>query len=563
MSLLRDTFTGKNIAKQYHGLTFIDVWNSTRLIFFGIVFASFIGMIFSFATIWMTRTRTKLVRDVLDMILMSVPEPIYVVIVFILAFVAAAYFNIVIPGLFPLANPTWSDTFVPGVAIAIPPALYLQRVLHLRLRDERNADYVATAVSKGSSHVRVLFRHVWPNVLSTFIAQLPVVVALVLSSVPFAEFFFGYHGLYFRFTQLVGWNTLGPAVNRLTRLPVPPHNYETGEAAVAGLLPVAIWVMFDLISRVIRAHPKYQDSRTTPRGSSLKVQWKWVISGGILLSVILILLTFPHIVTNDSPTKKHLLNLQNYSTPPYRPSPLHPFGTDPEGRDLLARVLHGGLNVIGTGAAIASIVTILSLGIALFIASRERVHFGLFLRRFGRVASSLPTFLLLFFAMYQRDVKSHHQVIVYIAWICLFELGRGTVSFLSSMEEWLKFGFVEGIQSMGRSRLAVIVINLRSWVRSFTLAFLFAEFSRVISLMTLLAMFHIYPSEAVGDISLLNGQGVLAVVSTHVSWIAAIGDWSNQVGGVITYPFLLLAPLLALVVTMLGVQLVERGIRGV
>lgn len=550
------------MATEYRGLLGVNVVDSIRLIAFGMVFALFFGILFMSLRMFVRGGMIRTILDVINVVLDSIPEPIYIVMVFVFAFFATLHWNWTIPGLFPLSVPRWNDTFAPAIAIAIPSALYLQRVLFLAFEDQMNADYVMTARAKGATNKRVVFRHIWPNLVTTVIIQFPIIVGLILSSVFFAEFFFGYQGLYFRLTALVGWGMMGPNINQATMLPIPVQHYETGAAWIAGLLLMTVWFFADVSSHIIRSTRRFSQIEMAPVGTRNKVDWRWVLAGGIPIAIILLASTFPQIFTNQNPLTKHLVTPPDFNIPPFPPSKAHPFGTDAEGRDMLARTLYGTFNVVGVAGAIALIVTFVSLVVSVVLAAGETKWWVMGARRIGKITASLPTFLLLFFVLFQRNITSRHQTIVYILWLCTFELGRSVFSFWGSIEEWRKFTFVEGAVSIGRSSFGIVTRSLGPWLQRFAIEFLFAEFGRVISLMTILAMFSLYPAADVEHVTLLDGTGTNAVQSLHISWLAEIGDWANQVGGILSYPYLIYGPLAGLLAMMIGAGLIARGIRG-
>lgn len=559
---LQHVFTGRQMASEHGGIMAVNVWSSLRLMLFGIVFSLVIGLFLTLTSVLVGQGPLRPIRDILVVVLDAIPEPIYVIAIFVFAFIATLRWNWTLPGVFPLSVPTFADTVIPGLAIAVPGALYLQRMLYLSFENEVSADYVMTARSKGASRTRVVFRHIWPNLMSTVVTQFPVVVGVVLSSVLFAEFFFGYQGLYFRFTSFVGWTMHGPAINRVTLLPEPPATYSIGVAFIAALILVTFWFLANGLSRAISARARFRHTENSPGAHVRRVDWRWIAAGGFPIAVILFFSLFPGLLTNQNPHTEHLLRENPLGIPPFPPSRLHPLGTDAVGRDMLAQTLHGTFHVIGVAGLITLVSTLVALAIAIGIASDERGHLVGAAVRMGRVVASLPTFLLLFFVLYQRNVLSHSQTIVYIAWLCAFEIARSVFAFLAYIEECKKFSFVQGATSVGRSPFGIVVNNLRPWLMQFTCEFFFAEFGRVISMMTILAMFSIYPAEHVVYLMLLDSTSLPAVQSLHISWLADIGDWANQVGGVIAYPYLIAGPLGALLLTMIGAGLISRGIRG-
>lgn len=247
---------------------------------------------------------------------------------------------------------------------------------------------------------------------------------------------------------------------------------------------------------------------------------------------------------------------------PFPPSRLHPFGTDQWGRDLLARSLYSTWNTLGPVLAVTGIVLTVSLALSIVSVSSGQKWLSQIVTVVGGAMASLPVLFILILALDKRNMHSPYQELQYIGWIALFETGRAAFAFQQSMEKWMTFEFVESAVIVGRSRTGVIFSHLRSWVGRFSLEFAFSEFARVLSLMTMLAAFHVYAVETLSDIPFfISFPPIQGIQSSQVSWISLIGDSTNN-GACISYPYFLYAPVLAVVTTVMGANFIARGIRG-
>ncbi len=86
-----------------------------------------------------------------------------------------------------------------------------------------------------------------------------------------------------------------------------------------------------------------------------------LVGGGIVACVILLAVFGPLLYSQDP-------NHMDFGNSLSGPSPQHPLGTDGNGRDLLARLLHGGrLSLVGPLAAI-TIATVVGIGLGLLAA---------------------------------------------------------------------------------------------------------------------------------------------------------------------------------------------------
>lgn len=144
--LFRSLSTSSGINAQFNDLSAIDFWNSFRLIMFSFIFSYLLGV---FLAIGSTLVKNKMMHGVYEfftVVLEAIPEPIYIMTVYVGVFYCITNLNLNIPGMFPIAHPNWSDTFVPAIALSLPSAFYLQRVFYIQLRDELNAQYTLTAL---------------------------------------------------------------------------------------------------------------------------------------------------------------------------------------------------------------------------------------------------------------------------------------------------------------------------------------------------------------------------------------------------------------------------------
>lgn len=78
-----------------------------------------------------------------------------------------------------------------------------------------------------------------------------------------------------------------------------------------------------------------------------------VLTGAIILGLVVLALAFGPLIYRQPP------NDQNLRQPLASPSWEHPLGTDQYGRDVLARVLHGGRRSLSTAAAIVAATLVL------------------------------------------------------------------------------------------------------------------------------------------------------------------------------------------------------------
>jgi len=556
MMFIHDITSGTHLSADFYGIRLAQVGYSVRLLVVAVVIAVLFGLALAVMAVrirW--RLGIFLVQGVVS-VLEAVPDAMYVLITVIIALYCIENLNIALPA-FPYAYPSFVDTWIPAIAIALPGAFYLMRTLMLRADDERFAPYVVTALSKGASQRRAFYCHVMPNLLATWVGQIPVVAAMVTSSALFAEFFMGYRGVLNLFPNLVGWNmTYGLMMDSKIRgVPI----YQVGAVVLIGSLFVIVWSLFRLLTTLLETIITHE-SATRYSFHIPRMQKRYLILGIILLTGVLLLYFFPHLVTPNSPSTMHVGYDANFKSAPYFPNHKYLLGTDVFGRDLLAIALSSTLRTLIPAMVITFLTVLVAFAIALVTATTEHPWISRVAEYVTEVLGALPSLFLLFLVMYHRNLQSHYQSWQYIWWVVAFEVGRSGFAFTQTVRSWYQFQFIEGAASVGLRRVTVLFTQLRSWLLRYLVQFGFSQFARTLSLMTQLAAFHIYLVERLGYVQFTNGH-ILGIVSESPTWFSMIGDAANNYV-IISYPFYIYAPLICLLATMVGANFMARAIRG-
>ena len=113
---------------------------------------------------------------------------------------------------------------------------------------------------------------------------------------------------------------------------------------------------------------------------------------GLLALIVFLSIAAPWLSGAD-PTFESIEGLGPLGEPLDAGAPGHLLGTDPKGRDLLARVLFGGRTTLITAVTAVSIATVAGLLVGLLAANSRRV-FGEILMRFTDLGLAIPGLLL-------------------------------------------------------------------------------------------------------------------------------------------------------------------------
>ncbi len=120
--------------------------------------------------------------------------------------------------------------------------------------------------------------------------------------------------------------------------------------------------------------------------------WGLRIGVGLLVGLALIVIVFPMLSSVD-PTYESIEGLTELGEPLGAGADGHPLGTDPRGRDMLARVLYAGRLTLLTALVAVAIATAAGLLVGL-LAAGDRRFSGSILMRFTDLGLAIPGLLL-------------------------------------------------------------------------------------------------------------------------------------------------------------------------
>ncbi|MDR3663693.1 MAG: ABC transporter permease [Mycobacterium sp.] len=135
-------------------------------------------------------------------------------------------------GRFDVVADALHHLLLPGIVIAIGPAVAIGRVLRSCLLTDVDSDYARTARSKGLSERQILVRHVLRNVVGSALSMTGLQVGLMFSGVLVIE-------------QVFGWPGIGQYVAQ--SIPVADFPAIAGVTLMLGVLYVVINTAVDLL----------------------------------------------------------------------------------------------------------------------------------------------------------------------------------------------------------------------------------------------------------------------------------------------------------------------------
>ncbi|WP_394704539.1 ABC transporter permease [uncultured Cohaesibacter sp.] len=176
-----------------------------------------------------------------------------------------------------------------------------------------------------------------------------------------------------------------------------------------------------------------------------------LIVGATLLIVILLSALFAHQLFPDGVDK---IDLLSRLTPPFA-KPEHPLGSDPLGRDVLARVVAGGRISLLIG--VTSVIGAVTLGVTIgLIAGFYRGITDMLMMRFVDIQLALPFILLAitFIAILGGSLVNTIILLIVSQWVQYARLVRGQVLALRDRE------FILAARAIGVKDWRIIVQHL-------------------------------------------------------------------------------------------------------
>ena len=226
---------------------------------------------------------------------------------------------------------------------------------------------------------------------------------------------------------------------------------------------------------------------------------------------------------------------QNLALGPAPPSRLHWLGTDPLGRDLLARLLYGGRISLMVGilaTAVSLTIGVLYGAVAGFAGGK----LDMVLMRCVDILYALPftIFVILLMVFFGQNIILLFVAIGAVEWLTMARIVRGQVMSLKHQE------FVEAARALGLRRRRILLRHI---------------------LPNLLGPIIVYATLTVPEVMLLEaflsflGLGVQPPQS---SWGVLIKEGAEMME---EYPWLLMYPALAMALTLFALNFLGDGLR--
>jgi len=288
-----------------------------------------------------------------------------------------------------------------------------------------------------------------------------------------------------------------------------------------------------------------------------KTQYRYLlIVGGAILAILVVVAIFGPQMTPHSPYTTHGLEKVDgeYRVPPYSPSSVYPFGSDPLGRDILSLILAGAQQtlILVVLVVVARLLVGFSLGVLAGWLNGTWVD--RFLVSVAELISAFPALLLTMILILAIGIRQGFRPFVialcFIGWGEIMQFVRSEVLILRSKP------FIASAHAIAASTRRIVMIHIVPHMIPALIPLVALEMGAVLMLLGEL-----------GFIGIFMGGGAFAELPSIAApyHYSDVPEWgallSNVRSYARSYPWVALYPSLAFFVSALGFNLFGEGLR--
>jgi peptide/nickel transport system permease protein len=510
--------------------------------------------------------------------------------------------------LLPVGGFGWDEHLIlPALVLAARPIAQIARVTSVTLGDVLDQDFVRTAHSKGVSPRVVMQRHILRNAAIPILTTVGVSLRFALSSLPVVEYFFNWTGMGFTLLKSIARRdddmTVGLVlclgllfvlVNLLLEIAyriIDPRLRERMSRAEqqerenlvviirSTLIGLWEWLRHLVVwRRLLRKQEEQPDSPfqgiLEQRGIEVDLESdvyreqrrrSWIrgtvsnlpfVLGLFVVVGLILIIGFGPSLTSHSPYTKRGLEYSDgeLSVPPFSPSELYLWGTDPLGRDIFSLVVAGTPQTLLLAAVVVSVRIALGLLLGSIAGWWSGSWMDRLLLRGAEIVSAFPTLLLsmmLILALgIRQGLRSFVIALSFVGWGEVMQFVRGRV-----MEVRVK-PFIESAVAAGLRTPRLIWNHVLPNLLSSMISVSALEMGAVLMLLGEL-----------GFVGIFIGGGAFAelYIDAPPYHYSDVPEWGALLSNIRlyarSYPWTAFYPALAFFVAIVGFNLFGEGIR--
>ncbi|MBI9014206.1 MAG: ABC transporter permease [Clostridiales bacterium] len=295
---------------------------------------------------------------------------------------------------------------------------------------------------------------------------------------------------------------------------------------------------------------------------------KPLILGSVILSILLIVVLIPGILTDKDPYSVQTLKytIENvdgenvFLSAPFAPSQRNKWGTDELGRDLFSFIIYGTRLTLKIALWVTLFRFLLAIPLGLFSGFNYSVPQNI-IRQVNILFSGLPPLLFAVFVLYLNvftRLDKRLSTIAFIAVLTLVGFGKLAQALEETTKTVLSKPFITSEYLLGKSKFEVAIENVVPHIMPEIVVLFFMEIARVLSLQIQLGLFSIF----IGNLKILlastQGGSFYWNVSFEPEWASLLGYATVRLR---TSPWMVLYPAGAFFVSVLGFNMFGEGLR--
>lgn len=513
--------------------------------------------------------------------------------------------------LLPVGGFGWDKHLIlPMLVLAARPVAQITRVTFVALSDVLEQDYVRVAHSKGLRPSAIILIHAFKNAAVPILTTIATSLRFSLSSLPVVEIYFGWGGMgevllramFLRDTEmtvalLLALGLIFIIINLLLEASYTAIDPRLREApAYAGRegekinLFEALRSIMSEIGRFITENPlsewlqarfgKAQPEEASPFRKVLQgdrgmgtadlaaeavpgARWgAWrqgtlqnppLLLGSLIVGVLVVMMVLgPRLAPYSPNTTQQVAVIDGaIQVPPFAPSNLHPWGTDPLGRDMLSLVLAGAQQTLILAFTVVLVRLIIGFILGVLAGWFRDSWLDRLIMGTVQAVAVFPTLLLaalLIFAFnIQAGMRTFILALSIVGWSEVMQLIRSEVIKIRPQP------FIESAVAVGQRTSRLILFHVLPNLAPALIAIAAVEVGAVLLILGELGFIGIFINGGAG-----SGAAAFGLFSNVPEWGSLL---SNIRGWTRAYPWTGFYPMAAFFIAILGFNMLSEGLR--
>ncbi len=293
-----------------------------------------------------------------------------------------------------------------------------------------------------------------------------------------------------------------------------------------------------------------------------------LILGGIILLLILFIMIFPDMFTDNSPYTIQIVRFIHEDSKlfversPFNPGSDFVLGSDDLGRDILSYIIYGTRLTITLGLLIAIGQFLIAIPLALLGGFGNRLAKSV-IQQFNIIFSAIPALLISIILLkldFIADLDKQSSIIAFVLILTAVSWPKLGSLIMERVEAIIAQPFIKGEVAIGKRRTKIALENVVPHLAPELIILFFMEIARNLSMIMQLGIFAVF----VGNLGIVDDKGSGFYINTDISFEP---EWASMLSTsrtlISTAPWAVIFPALAFFISVLGFNLFGEGLRNI